>query len=26
VRNYTQISVQEWQDGQIVREKFYYGS
>jgi len=26
VRNYTQISVQEWKDGQIVKEKFYYGS
>lgn len=24
VRNYTQISVQEWQDGQIIHEKFYY--
>jgi hypothetical protein len=23
-RNYTQVSVQEWQDGQIVKEKFYY--
>ena len=26
VRNYTQISVQEWKDGQIIREKFYYGA
>lgn len=26
VRNYTQISVQEWKDGRIVKEKFYYGS
>jgi hypothetical protein len=26
VRNYTQVSVQEWKNGQIVREKFYYGS
>lgn len=24
VRNYTQISVQEWKDGLIVKEKFYY--
>lgn len=24
VRNYTQVSVQEWQDGFIIREKFYY--
>ncbi|WOK04972.1 nuclear transport factor 2 family protein [Imperialibacter roseus] len=24
-RNYTQISVQEWRNGQIVLEKFYYG-
>ncbi len=23
-KNYTQISVQEWKDGQIVKEKFYY--
>lgn len=23
-RNYHQVSVQEWQDGQIIREKFYY--
>ena len=26
VRNYTQISVQEWLDGKIIREKFYYGA
>ncbi len=25
-RNYTQVSVQEWQDGQIIREKFYYNA
>ena len=24
VRNYTQVSVQEWKDGKIVKEKFYY--
>lgn len=24
-RTYTQISVQEWRNGQIVLEKFYYG-
>jgi hypothetical protein len=24
VRNYSQVSVQEWKDGQIIREKFYY--
>jgi hypothetical protein len=23
-RNYTQVSVQEWRDGQIIKEKFYY--
>lgn len=23
-KQYTQVSVQEWQDGQIIREKFYY--
>ncbi len=23
-RNYTQVSVQEWQDGKIIKEKFYY--
>ena len=26
VRNYTQISVQEWKDGQIIKEKFYYNN
>lgn len=26
VRNYVQVSVQEWKDGQIVKEKFYYNS
>ena len=26
IRDYTQISVQEWKDGQIIREKFYYKS
>ncbi len=25
-RNYTQVSVQEWKDGQIIKEKFYYAS
>ena len=25
-RNYTQISVQEWKDGLIINEKFYYNS
>lgn len=26
VKNYTQVSVQEWQDGQIIKEKFYYNN
>ena len=26
VRNYTQVSVQQWQDGQIIKEKFYYAN
>jgi|SRR5215813_5934950 len=26
LRNYTQVSVQEWKDGKIVREQFFYGS
>jgi len=26
VRNYRQISLQEWENGQIVKEKFYYAS
>ena len=25
VRNYTQVSVQEWKDGKIVKEQFIYG-
>ncbi len=25
-RNYKQVSVQEWKDGQIIKEKFYYAS
>lgn len=25
-RNYTQISVQEWKNGKIIKEKFYYNS
>lgn len=25
-RNYTQVSVQRWKNGQIVEEKFYYNS
>jgi hypothetical protein len=25
-RNYTQVSVQEWKDGKIVREQFFYGN
>ncbi len=25
-RKYTQVAVQEWQDGKIIKEKFYYGS
>ena len=24
-RHYTQVSVQEWKDGQIVNEQFFYG-
>ena len=24
VRNYTQVSVQEWQEGKIIKEKFIY--
>ncbi|QHT68767.1 ester cyclase [Rhodocytophaga rosea] len=24
IRNYTQVSVQEWKEGQIITEKFYY--
>lgn len=26
VRNYVQVSVQEWKDGLIIKEKFYYNS
>jgi hypothetical protein len=26
VRNYTQVSVQHWKDGQIIKEQFYYGN
>jgi hypothetical protein len=26
VKNYTQVSVQHWQDGQIIKEQFFYGS
>lgn len=26
VRNYTQVSVQHWKDGLIVKEQFFYGS
>ncbi|HTJ53031.1 MAG TPA: SnoaL-like domain-containing protein [Cyclobacteriaceae bacterium] len=26
VKNYTQVSTQEWKDGKIVKEKFYYAS
>ena len=26
VRNFNQIAVQEWKDGKIIKEKFYYGS
>ncbi len=26
VKNYTQVSVQEWKDGQIIKEKFYYNN
>lgn len=25
-RTYHQVSVQDWRDGQIVRERFYYGN
>jgi hypothetical protein len=25
-RKYTQVSVQEWKDGQIIREQFFYGN
>jgi len=26
VKNYTQVSVQYWKDGQIIREKFFYNN
>lgn len=26
VRNYTQVSVQEWEDGKIIKEQFFYGN
>lgn len=26
IRNYTQVSVQEWKDGQIIKEKYYYNN
>ena len=26
VRKYNQVAVQEWKDGKIVHERFYYGS
>ena len=26
IKNYTQVSVQEWQDGKIIKEKFYYNN
>ena len=26
IRNYTQVSVQEWRNGKIVKEKFYYNN
>ena len=26
VRNYTQVSVQEWKNGKIIREQFFYGN
>ena len=25
-KNYTQVSVQHWKDGQIIREQFFYGN
>lgn len=25
-KNYTQVSVQEWKDGKIIKEKFYYNN
>lgn len=26
VRNYTQVSVQNWKDGKIIKEQFFYGN
>jgi hypothetical protein len=26
VRNYTQVSVQQWKDGRIIHEQFFYGN
>lgn len=26
VRNYTQVAVQHWKDGKIVKEQFFYGN
>lgn len=26
VKKYTQVSVQHWQDGQIIKEQFFYGN
>ena len=26
IKNYTQVAVQIWKNGQIINEKFYYGS
>jgi hypothetical protein len=26
VRNYTQVSVQEWKEGKIIREQFFYSN
>lgn len=26
VRNYTQVSVQKWKDGKIIKEQFFYGN
>lgn len=25
-RNYNQVAVQEWKDGKIIKERFYYGA
>jgi len=26
IRNYTQVSVQHWKDGKIIKEQFFYGN